>query len=105
MSEPPPPQQVLDLSPHCVSHPVQVGVRIFRHVIVEDDIDPLNVHSSAKEVSRHQDPPLEVLELLIARQSRGRGQSQREDYQTQLLQALRISISPALKGIMRGVEG
>ncbi|KAA8585615.1 hypothetical protein FQN60_004309 [Etheostoma spectabile] len=35
---------------------------------LEDDIDALNVHSSAKEVSGHQDPPLEVLKLLIARQ-------------------------------------
>jgi len=52
----------------CSSHPVQIGVRIFRHVVVEDDVDPLDVHSSAKEVGGHQDPPLEVLELLIARQ-------------------------------------
>lgn len=52
----------------CSSHPVQIGVRIFWHVVVEDDIDPLNVHASAEEVSGHQDPPLEVLELLIARQ-------------------------------------
>lgn len=49
-------------------HPVQIGVRVFRHVIVEDNIDSLDVHSSAKKVSGHQDPPLEVLELLIARE-------------------------------------
>ena len=65
---------------------MQIGVRIFWHVVVEDDIDSLNVHPSAKEVGGHQDPPLEVLELLIARQSGGaepeRGLS------TQLLWAL-----------------
>lgn len=49
-------------------HPVQIRVRIFRHIVVEDDIDPLDVHSSAKEISGYEDPPLEVLELLIARQ-------------------------------------
>lgn len=54
-----------------VSHPVQIGVRIFWHVVVEDDVDSLDVHPSAKEVGCHQDPPLEVLELLIARQSGG----------------------------------
>lgn len=54
--------------PLCISHPVQIGVRIFWHVVVEDDIDPLDVHPSAKEISGHQDPPLEVFELLIARQ-------------------------------------
>ena len=48
---------------------MQIGVRIFWHVVVEDDVHPLNVHPSAKEVSGHQDPPLEVFELLIARQS------------------------------------
>lgn len=49
-------------------HPVQIGVRIFWHIVVEDDIDPLDVHPSAKEISGYEDPPLEVLELLIARQ-------------------------------------
>lgn len=52
-------------------HPVQIGVRIFWHVVVEHNIDSLNVHPSAEEVGCHQDPPLEVLELLIARQSMG----------------------------------
>lgn len=75
----------------CSSHPVQVGVGIFWHVVVEDDIDSLDVHPSAKEVGGHQDPPLEVLELLIARQPGGvgdgvkkgqrGGRSQREAYQ------------------------
>lgn len=51
------------------SHPVQIGVRIFWHVIIEDNVDPLNVHPSAEEISGHQDPPLKILELLIARQS------------------------------------
>lgn len=47
---------------------MQIGVRIFRHVVVEDNVDPLDVHPSTEEVGGHQDPPLEVLELLIARQ-------------------------------------
>lgn len=59
------------------SHPVQIRVGIFWHVVVEDDVHTLNVHPSAKQVCGHQDPPLEVLELLIARQPGEFGQSQR----------------------------
>lgn len=51
------------------THSVEVGVRVLRHVIVEDDVDSLNVHPSAKQIGGHQDPPLEVFELLIARQT------------------------------------
>lgn len=51
------------------TYPVQVGIRILWHVVVENDVDPLDVHSSAEQIGRHQDSPLEVLELLITRQS------------------------------------
>ena len=47
---------------------MEVSVRILGHVIVEYDVDPLNVHPSAEEVGGHQNPPLEILELLIAGQ-------------------------------------
>jgi len=47
-------------------HPVQIGVRVLWHVVVEHNVDPLNVHPSAKQVGGHQDPLLEVLELLVA---------------------------------------
>lgn len=66
--------------PSCHSHPVQIGVRIFWHVVVEDDVHSLDVHPSAKQVRGHQDPPLEVFELLIARQPGEFEQSQTEDY-------------------------
>lgn len=45
---------------------MEVGVRVLGHVIVEDDVDSLNVHPSTKQIGGHQDPPLEVFELLIA---------------------------------------
>ena len=48
---------------------VKVGVRVLRHVIVEHDVDPLYVHATTKQVGGHQDPLLEVLELLIPGQS------------------------------------
>ena len=51
-------------------HTVEVGVRVLRHVIIKDYVDALNVHASAEQIGGHQDPPLEVLELLIARQAR-----------------------------------
>lgn len=59
---------------HVNPHPVQVGVWVFWHVVVEDNIDSLNIHSTAEEISGYQDPPLEVFKLLIARQSADSGQ-------------------------------
>lgn len=44
---------------------VKVCVRILWHVIVEDNVDSLDVHSSAKQVGCNKDPPLEVLKLLV----------------------------------------
>ena len=35
--------------------PVQVGVRVLRHVVVEDDVDALDVHASAEEICGHED--------------------------------------------------
>lgn len=46
---------------------VKVCVRILWHVIVEDNVDSLDVHSSAKQVGCDKDPPLEVLKLLVPR--------------------------------------
>ena len=48
---------------------MQVGVWVLWHVVVEDNVDSLNVHASAKQVGGHQDALLEVLELLVAGQS------------------------------------
>jgi len=48
---------------------VEVGVRVLRHVVVEDNVDTLDVHSAAEQIGRHQDALLEVLELLVAVQS------------------------------------
>ncbi len=44
---------------------MEVGVRILRHVVVEHDVNPLDVHATPEEVRRHQNPLLEVFELLI----------------------------------------
>jgi len=50
------------------SHPVQVGVGVLGHVVVEDDVDSLDVHASAEQVGRHQNALLEILKLLVARE-------------------------------------
>lgn len=50
-------------------YPVQVRVRVLWHVVIEGDVDSLYVHPSPKQVCGHQDSPLEVLELLVARQT------------------------------------
>ena len=44
-------------------------VGILGHVVVEDNVDALDVHSATEEVRRHQDALLEVLELLISREA------------------------------------
>lgn len=47
------------------THPVEVGVWVLWHVVVEDNVDPLNVDSPAKEVSGAQDALAEGLEGLV----------------------------------------
>ena len=37
----------------------------FWHVIVEDNVDTLNIHTTAKQVSGDQNTALEVLEELV----------------------------------------
>ena len=52
-------------------HPVQVGVGVLWHVVVEHNVDPLNVHAATKQVRGHQDTLLEILELLVPRIEKG----------------------------------
>lgn len=35
------------------THPVQVRVRVLGHVVIEDDVDPLDIHPSAEQVCGH----------------------------------------------------
>lgn len=49
-----------------ITHSVKVCVRILWHVIIEDNVNSFNVHATAKQVGCHQNPPLEVFELLIS---------------------------------------
>lgn len=44
---------------------MQVGVRVFRHVIIEGNVYSLNVHATTKKIGGNQDPALEILELLV----------------------------------------
>ena len=50
-------------------HSVEVGVSVLGHVVVENNIDPLDVHATPEEVGGHEDPLLEILELLISGES------------------------------------
>ena len=47
-------------------NPVEVGVSVLGHVVVEDDVDTLDVHPAAEQVGGHQNSLLEVLELLVS---------------------------------------
>ena len=54
-----------------ISYPVEVCVWVLWHVIVEDNIHSLNVHTSTKQVCRYQYTLLKVLKQLIVQQSTG----------------------------------
>ena len=43
-----------------------IRILTFWHVIVEDNVDTLNIHTTAKQVSGNQNTSLEVLEELVA---------------------------------------
>ena len=45
---------------------MEISVWILCHVVVEDDVDSLDIYSSAKDICGDHDPFLEVLELLKA---------------------------------------
>lgn len=45
---------------------MQISVRVFRHVVVEDDVNTLNVHAATEQVRGHEDALLKVLEALVA---------------------------------------
>ena len=47
------------------THPVEVGVRVLWHIIVEDNVDPLNVDPPAKEIRGAQDALAEGFEGLV----------------------------------------
>jgi hypothetical protein len=49
------------------AYPMQIGVRILRHVIIEGNVHPLNVHASTKQVGSHKNSSLKIFELLISR--------------------------------------
>ena len=57
--------QTLGAESSCPGDPVEVGVRVLRHVVVEHDVDSLNVHSTTKQIGGNQNSLLEILELLI----------------------------------------
>ncbi len=48
------------------TYSVEVGVRAFGHVIVNDDIDSFDVNSSSEDVSSNHDSLFEVLEDLVS---------------------------------------
>lgn len=48
------------------SDSVKVRVRILWHIVVEDDVDTLNVHSTSEQISGDENSLLEVLECLIS---------------------------------------
>ena len=48
---------------------MEVGVTVFRHVIVENNIDSFDIHATTKEIGSHENSLLEILKLLVSGQS------------------------------------
>lgn len=44
---------------------MQVAVRLLRHVVVKDDIDLLNVDTTAENLGSNQDTVLKLFEALV----------------------------------------
>jgi len=44
---------------------MEIGVGVFGHIVIEDNVDTLNIHATAEQVRSDQDAALEVLEELI----------------------------------------
>ena len=47
-----------------VTYAVEVRVRVLGHVVVDDDVDALDVDTTAEQVCGNKDALLEVLELV-----------------------------------------
>lgn len=48
---------------------MQVRIRIFGHIVVEDDVDAFNIHSAAEEISGNEKTLVEVFEGLVTFQT------------------------------------
>lgn len=56
-------------SPSGTTHAVQVlvgSIVAVREVVVDHDVHPFDVDTATEQVSRYQDPLLEVLELFVS---------------------------------------
>lgn len=51
------------------TYPMQIGVNWVGHIIVDNNIDTLNINSSANQVSSHQYPLMTFLESFVPSQS------------------------------------
>jgi len=61
--------QTLGTETTSTSNSVKVGVGILGHVVIEDNVNSLDIHTTAEQVGSNQDTLLEVLELLISGQT------------------------------------
>merc|ERR1711931_215433 len=44
---------------------MKICVRIFRHIIIEDDVDSFNIHTTTKQIGGNQNTALEIFKFLI----------------------------------------
>ena len=51
------------------THPVEVSIGVFRHVVVEYNIHALDIHTATEKICGHENALLEVFEGLVSLQA------------------------------------
>ena len=64
--------QALRTKPSSTTDTVEIRISFLRHVIVDSNVDTLDVNTTTEDVGSHTDALVEVLELLVAANSRYR---------------------------------
>merc|ERR1719174_706568 len=62
-------RQTLCAKAASTSNPVEIGITILWHIIVDHDVNALNVNTTPKKISGHHNSFLELFKLLVASNS------------------------------------
>ena len=46
---------------------MEVCVTVFRHVVVDDNVDTFNIHATTEQIRRYENTLLEIFELSVTR--------------------------------------
>ena len=49
---------------------MKIRICVFGHIVIEDDVDTFNIHTTSEQVSGHENTCLEFFEFLVTRQTK-----------------------------------